>query len=373
MSAEAKTLAVLFLLTIFPFLALAEERWKIQFFYDRADSVLDVHDFKCSSASHCLAAGIIEDKRGRERGAVVVTTNGGQDWALLDVAEHPISLFLLNDSLGWMVTDHAVWTTDQGGKTWKKLSSPKGALSVHFLSPQHGFAIGDSRALFETNDGGKTWTKFPSTSRPAGEKESTIYDCIAFSGEHGAIVGRLEQQEQEPVWMHAASARRQGSANSVVALLETTDGGKTWKPSTRPMHGIFTDLAMSRTGDVVGLVEYTDMFRVPSSVFQVKLGDSGPETIFERKDRAVTSIALLSEGGAFLASIEPPGNSNQVPIPGKLRMLRSSDLKTWVDMDSDYRATAQRAIVAAPDALHAWVATDTGMILTLTGATSAAK
>jgi hypothetical protein len=34
-------------------------------------------------------------------------------------------------------------------------------------------------------------------------------------------------------------------------------------------------------------------------------------------------------------------------------------------MDVDYKAVAQRAILAAPDADHAWVATDTGMILTL--------
>jgi hypothetical protein len=33
-------------------------------------------------------------------------------------------------------------------------------------------------------------------------------------------------------------------------------------------------------------------------------------------------------------------------------------------MDVDYRAVAQRAIIAAPDAQHMWVATDTGAILT---------
>jgi hypothetical protein len=34
-------------------------------------------------------------------------------------------------------------------------------------------------------------------------------------------------------------------------------------------------------------------------------------------------------------------------------------------MDVDYRAAAQRAILAAVDARHAWLATDTGMILSL--------
>jgi hypothetical protein len=35
-------------------------------------------------------------------------------------------------------------------------------------------------------------------------------------------------------------------------------------------------------------------------------------------------------------------------------------------MEVDYRAVAQRAVIAAPDEQHMWVATDTGVILTLT-------
>jgi hypothetical protein len=40
-------------------------------------------------------------------------------------------------------------------------------------------------------------------------------------------------------------------------------------------------------------------------------------------------------------------------------------LKVWREMDVDYRAIAQRAIIAAPDPRHMWVATDTGAILKL--------
>ena len=64
-------------------------------------------------------------------------------------------------------------------------------------------------------------------------------------------------------------------------------------------------------------------------------------------------------------SVEPPGNSTLVPIPGKLKILKSDDLKVWREMEVDYRAVAQRAIIAAPDAQHMWVATDTGAILML--------
>ena len=54
-------------------------------------------------------------------------------------------------------------------------------------------------------------------------------------------------------------------------------------------------------------------------------------------------------------------------------MLRSNDLKVWEEMEVDYRAVAQRAVIAAPDAKHMWVATDTGMILTLADAEAASR
>jgi hypothetical protein len=75
----------------------------------------------------------------------------------------------------------------------------------------------------------------------------------------------------------------------------------------------------------------------------------------------------------MLAAVEPPGKSNQVPIPGKLKILKSSNLKVWLEMDVDYRAVGQRAILAAPDDRHIWVATDTGMILNLVDTGNPAK
>jgi len=63
--------------------------------------------------------------------------------------------------------------------------------------------------------------------------------------------------------------------------------------------------------------------------------------------------------------VEPPGRLRSAPIPGKVRMLSSTNLKDWVEMPVDYRAVAQSLVLAGPDAEHLWVATDTGMILRL--------
>ena len=87
-------------------------------------------------------------------------------------------------------------------------------------------------------------------------------------------------------------------------------------------------------------------------------------SVYADKLRAVTDIALIRSGPAYLAASEVAGRI-RAPIPGRLRMLVSEDLKLWREMEVDYRANARRSVLAAVDANNVWVATDTGMILKL--------
>jgi photosystem II stability/assembly factor-like uncharacterized protein len=366
-AARARAFFATFALLCFSASVAAEDRWKIQFFYDKADSVFDIRDIQCSSAQRCIAAGVIQDKSGREKGATVLTSDGGRHWTLENFNERPVSLFLLNDSTGWMVTDRGIWMTDEGGRAWKKLDGLKGIVQAYFLDTMHGFTIGYPKAIYETVDGGRKWTKVAAAERLQGNAEDTIYDCIAFSGRQGAIVGHVVtgKDDQLPLWMIPNAARSRRERGAPTAFLETFDGGKSWESATTSMAGAMTRLRFSTSGFAVALVEYHDYYAIPSSVVKVGFGSRASQTIFGEPDRAVTDIALLPDGGALLASIEPPGNSNQVPIPGKLKMLKSGNLKLWEEMDVDYRAVAQRATIAAPDAQHVWVATDTGMILAM--------
>ncbi len=347
----------------------------MQFFYDKPDSVLQISDLQCPSAKHCIASGLIVDKNGREKGTTVVTADGGAHWSLQEIGEHPRSLFLLNDSLGWMVTNHGIWMTEDSGQTWKKLHGLKGILRVYFLNPEHGFAIGYLRAVYESVDGGKNWSKLPIAEDKPTANANTVYDCIAFAGQHGVIAGKVlpRDDDRDPIWLNPGTARLQRQQNSTGVLLETFDGGKTWHSSTNPIFGDLTELFITKDGFALALVEYHDYYSLPSSVLKVEFGVSKPQVVFAKRDRAVSDIAPLEDGGALLAAIQPPGNSNQVPIPGKLRMLRSNDLHAWIESEVDYRAMAERAVVAAPDAKHAWVATDTGMILTLADAEAASR
>lgn len=362
-----RTRQSLVLLLALPVLALSAERWKIQFFYDKAGSSLNIQDLRCPSLSRCVAVGSIEDRKGHAKGTVISTANGGQNWSLAELSEQPISLFFLNDSLGWIATNRGVWSTTDSGQTWKKLEGlKKGILEVYFLTPLHGYAIGFPKAVYETKNGGKSWSALAAANRPATGLEDTVYECISFEGQHGVIAGNatLPGTDETPPWLNPAEVRLHRERRSTLVVLETKDGGANWESYTSSAYGEISQLVMEQEGFALALFEYHNYYTLPSRVFKVKLRTS-MDVIFAEKDRAVTDIAALPDGGALIAAVEPPGSSNQVPIPGKLKMLRSANLKVWEEMAVDYRAVAQRATIAAPDADHQWVATDTGMILTL--------
>ena len=99
----------------------AAERWKIQFFYDKPDSVLQISDLQCPSAKHCVAAGLIVDKNGREKGTMVVTADGGPHWSLQEVGEHPSVAFPAERFAGLDGHRSRDLVTEDSGQTWKKL------------------------------------------------------------------------------------------------------------------------------------------------------------------------------------------------------------------------------------------------------------
>lgn len=336
----------------------AAPRWNIQYSYDRADSNFDIEDLQCPTVQHCVAAGLIDDKKGHEQGAVVVTSDGGLHWSQYEVKEKPISLFFLNEGVGWMVTDRGLWSTTEGGRSWVKGRPSKGVLQAWFLDADHGYIAGLKGLAEETTDGGKTWSKLEASGQPS-DAQWLNYSIISFQGKHGVIIGASDAST-----LLDPSSKSAGSGK--ISMLETLDGGKKWTYGTVPVDGQLAQLRMSNEGFVVTLIVYADAkYPLASAVFKTPLGSASTRMIFGERDRAATDVALLDNGGAILAAVEPPGNSTRVPIPGKLRMLESGNLKVWQEMDVDYRAVAQRAMIAAPDSEHIWVAIDTGAILKL--------
>lgn len=345
------------------------QRWEMQYFYDEDKSTLAISDLTFPTAQRGVAVGHIEEEDGRTRGRAVVTSDGGARWSLVPLPDPGLSVFFLNDTLGWAVTTGGIYRSEEGGRSWRKLpKSPRGTLRVWFVSPEHGFAVGLRKSVHQTLDGGKSWQPLPAAAEIKTAAEHTAFHFITFTGQVGYICGAHQPPRRDeselPDWLEPEKAVRRKEWPTTAILLATEDGGKSWKPSTSSIFGQITRLRQSRDGRAISLVEYRHSFQYPSEVYAIDRGTSGSRSVYKAKDRAVTDAVLIPSGPLYLAATAVSGRLQRSPIPSALHILRSDDMETWSEMEVDYRATARRAVLAAAEG-NVWVATDTGMILKL--------
>lgn len=359
------------------------QHWKVQYFYDELNKTFLIEDLAFPSAQRGVAVGTILEEGSDSKGkyAAMLTSDGGEHWTMEPLKEHPRSIFFLDDSTGWLVTDEGIWTTEESGRNWKKVGeqkkpnkklgrTPPGGLimRVWFLDRQHGFAVGLQKSMFETHDGGRTWTAVEEAAKPSADAGHAVYTEILFTNkQYGLAVGSSNPARPDdprlPSWMEPERALRRRQVPTLTFMIETRDGGAKWTVSTAPLFGNIVSLKIH---DLLGLAvfSFNEAFEWPSEVYRLDLNTGVSKSVYREKDRRVTDCALFA-GRAYLAAVEPPGKLNSVPIPGKVRMLTSTDLEHWTEMDVDYKAVARSLVLAGPDAEHQWAATDTGMILHL--------
>jgi hypothetical protein len=347
----------------------ADPHWDIQYNYHQVDSALSINDFLFTSATKGIVCGFTTDRHGKENPLVLVTKDVGKTWAELPVKEAGLSLFFLDDSDGWMVTEKGVWQTVEGGRSWTKVkSAPSGLLRIWFLDKKHGFAAGLEKRVFETTNGGETWTLLPIATEAQGDATYTTYGEIAFSGDNGIIAGwNVPPRKGGPDWMEPERAARRPQLPNLTILLQTRDAGKTWTKSEASIFGQITRINMAPQGIALGLVEYKDEFEYPSEVYRINtLLHGNSDSVFRDKSRAITDVRVFAGSNkGVIAGYETEGSIYRSPIPGKLKVLTSDDLENWHEMPVDYKAVAHRAMISGPDENHLWIATDTGMILKL--------
>jgi len=354
------------LLGLFVASAAPPGRWRLQYFYDADNSRLAIADLNFPTPQLGMAVGYLL-KGDKPHPAGVVTRDGGRSWAPLALPRPGASLFFLDQSLGWLVSsDGGIWKTTEFGRDWKLLARLPGAMRVHFVDRNRGWAVGARKSIWESGDGGKQWRRLPVADESKTTRDFTTYACIAFANSTTGLIAGWSKRprfRRWPDWMLPESRPRE--LPSVSLLLDTHDGGAHWHVSEASLFGRVTQARLAPDGRGLNLIEFWDRFDWPAEVFRFDWHTGETARVFRQKDRAVTDLALPSQGPAYLAAIEPPGLLPRSPIPGKLKMLRSDDLTHWQEMEVDYRAVGRRAILAAPDAANLWVATDTGMILKL--------
>jgi photosynthesis system II assembly factor YCF48-like protein len=359
------------------------QKWTIQYFFDQMKEEMEITDLAFPSADRGIAVGAIYDKAsGKEKYIAVTTSDGGAHWSLQPIKEYPRSIYFLNDSTGWMVTDKGVWFTEESGRSWKKLCEqlkpdknlePETTigllLRVWFLDEKHGFGVGLQKTIVESNDGGRTWNPVAAAAEPAGNPAYTAFTHIMFAdAKRGVIVGGSQPPRNDgyrgsiPAWMDPERAAKRKQVPTLTLLMQTSDGGATWNSSTVPVFGLVSSVRFSG-GDGLMVMGFNDSFQWPSEVY--RLADTNSGRVFREKTPRVIDAQLYKGPHVFLAGVEPTGKMNTAAIPGKVKILESTDFSMWTEMPVDYKAVARSVVMAGPDPEHLWVATDTGMILHL--------
>lgn len=372
--------------------AFAQPKWTLQYFYDEDGKDLRIADLAFPSADRGVAVGEIVGREGRKpQYTALVTSDGGAHWSLVPLKEFPRSIFFLNENAGWLVTSESIWFTAEAGRSWTRIGgqiradrkladAPRTGLLLRlwFLDAQHGYGVGLQKSVYETRDGGRTWKPVAEAAQPGANPAYSVYSRIAFAdARRGVIVGGYvpprpgrRPEDDMPDWVSPERALARRERPLLTIEMDTRDGGATWTPSTAPVIGSVASLRLGGS-DGLAVFAYADSFDWPSEVYRLDLATGASTSVFKQKDRRVTDTLLFADGRAFLAAAEPPGKLRSAPVPGKVKMLTSADLTHWTEMRVDYRAVAQSLVLAGPDASHVWAATDTGMILRLSGSAPA--
>ncbi len=342
--------------------------WKMAYFHDEDLSSLELHDIHFPSARCAFALGS-QVVRNRGKPVSVRSLDGGKTWALLPLKTPGRSAFFLSERLGWLVTEDGLERSSDCGATWERLGREKGLVRAWFLDEALGWAVGTPKKAIATRDGGRTWTPLKPENDPKSNPERSVYAWVEFANEKfGVIVGwhtpRRRDVQRFPVWMDPESAQSRRQFPSLTLMLQSGDGGWAWKGFTASLMGRMTRLRMTPNGSGLALIEFDESFDYPSEVYRMGVGEKEIRRIYRHKEHAVTDMAITPEGWSYLAGIQTSGTV-RLPLPGKVRILRSQDGAVWTEDRADYRATANRVYLAISPDGHMLAATNTGMILRL--------
>lgn len=343
-------------------------KWRVQYFYDEDKSFFHIVDLQFPSATRGLAIGEIVEGRSQKPTAVV-TSDGGAHWQRVPLDDEPVSLFFLNEGLGWMVTTKGLMETTEAGRNWRKLPKPPGQIfRVHFVDEKHGFAAGAKKKVYETKDGGQKWTEIPAATEPPGNADHSAYTWIAFANPNSGIVTGWNmpprRDQRMPDWMDPEAAVNRRDYPHLSYSMETKDGGKSWKTSSASLFGQVSRFRFGGDGMALGLLEYGPSFRYPAEVYRIDSKTGKNQTLYRDRRFAISDVWLTKSNVAYLAGTQVAGQVRNV-APGKVQVLRSSDFSVWTEMPVDYKAVANRVMLAVVDDGNLWLATDNGMILKL--------
>lgn len=273
-----------------------------------SNTVADLSDVSCSSASECVAIGTY--------GTMVRTVNAGKNWRRVAVpyaAAHPAAVVFraircpAAGVCSVLAGPDVVLRTSNGGRTWQtrhvplspqlaglnQLACPTRSVCFATASPSGPTAtwFDHSAAVFKTGDAGRTWRRL------------SIPPSVICPGDCGPIRPTVGYDLQWISCQSAASCRAGGDTfiggheGYAGAVIRTDDGGSTW----RLVHqGFDPNIGTCPTRTVCTGVFYLPA--TPNQTPSLKRSVDGGKTWTTKVIRiAVTSIACSDQKFCELA------------------------------------------------------------------------
>lgn len=349
----------------------ASGKFTRQYFHDKDKQNSGFADFAMPSDKRGYLMGALVEVSGKPVG-LMLSTADGKNWGETRLKFIPRTFFALDDSQLWAVEiDGDIWYSAEGGRDWRRISSLKGALRVHFLDASNGFAVGVPKGLWRTSDGGKSWKAVKAAEGIKANADSTAFTWLDFIGGKGIVAGvsrRLQRRSSPlPDWMEPELAEAKPVVPSLSHTLDTLDGGENWVSSSVSTFGQIHRLRLSSDGVGFTLIQFTTgSFPYGGELYKFTLGGKGKtERILRPEKVYLEDFAYIPGEGIYVACTEKPGNL-RLPVPTKVSVLFSKDLVKWENIPVDYRTVGKRLFLSVSAGKQVWLATDEGMILSLT-------
>lgn len=365
---EFRTAAVCLLLLALSINAAEGQAWKPLYLYDEDHSGLTLHDIHWPGPGCLIAFGVQTTRDRAGKSVAVISNDNGKTWAVTPLKSHARSGFFLSERLGWIVTDGGLERTNDCGRTWEKSGRQKDLLRVWFRDESLGWGVGLPKKAVVTRDGGRTWKNVEAVDAPKSDPSRSVFAWTEFANEKiGVMVGWHQPDRRGPrfpVWMDPEDQQTRRQLPSLTLMLQTIDGGQTWHGFTASLMGRLTRLRMAPNGRGVSIVEFDPGFDWPSEVYGMGVGEATVRRIYREKSHFVTDAAFGRDGWLYLAGVEVSG-SVRLPLPAKVKIVRTRDLQTWTPVPVDYRASAGHVFLAVGPDRDVVAIADTGMILRL--------
>lgn len=248
-----------------------------------------------------------------EDGAVLRSTDGGQNWALQPPPPGPTARLEAIAFRG--ATDaHAVGSRGTilalSGTTWTSQGNPALTLSdlhaVTFADPTHGWAVGNGGTILFWN--GTSWAR-----QHAQDVMGSLRGVHFISATRGWVVGDngliLTTSNGGTTWtsqtsgigtslrgVHFQSATLGYAVGSSATILVTTDGGTTWTKEAAPQ-GVTANLAAVRSTSA------TDVVAVGNGGTVLTSSDAGQTWTLKQPAATSANLRRLAASGASLVAV----------------------------------------------------------------------